>query len=187
MTTGSIGGGGPGWPVSNDNDLVVGEVVEFGPAVPAAVVGATAAQAGVVAVAPLALRPVCPPLARFGDPGESLDAFRARLLPELQARIAARIAKLEAVQAPERTHWDRRLGELKELLAYDRRELIALRATTTDAAEIRRAEDRARLRIDKYKQAQSMRADLLKAAQNERFEAELWSLEMLAACTIVTG
>lgn len=176
MTTGSMGGGGPGWPVSNDNDLVVGEVVEIGPRVQATVLGV-----------PLALRPACPPLARFGDPGESLDAFRARLLPELHTRIAARIAKLEVAQAPERTHWDRRLGELKELLACDRRELIALRATTTDAAEIRRSEDRARLRIDKYKQAQSMRADLLKAAQNERFEAELWSLEMLAACTIVTG
>jgi hypothetical protein len=180
--TGSAGGsGGPGWPVANDDDLVVGEVVEIGPRASeaSAPLGAGPARA------PLPPRPACPPLRRFGEPGESLDAFRARLLPELQTRIAERLARLEAVQAPERTHWDRRLAELKELLACDRRELVALRTASSDAAEIRRAEDRARLRIEKYKQAQSLRADLVKAADNERFEAELWSLEMLAACTLL--
>lgn len=173
---------------------MIGEIVELGPTasplpgVPSWSVATTPSPMAAPEVAASGTRiprPVSPHLRRDGLPGESLDAFRARLKPELDARVAERLAQLEAQQAPERGHWDKRLAELKELLAYDQRELVELRRTALDPAALRRAEDRARLRIDKYKQAKSMRQALVTAADRARVEAELWALEVLAGCTLL--
>ncbi len=127
--------------------------------------------------------PWCPPLMRYGEPGESLDSFRLRLTAQLGQASTSALGKAESSRDRQTALFDRQLAEMKQLLEMDKNELAYLRERG-DADAFRRANERAKLRIERFKELQATRAKFTGLAQREMADIEFSALDKLAACEL---
>ncbi len=121
---------------------------------------------------------------RYGELGQTLDAFRASLVDEL--RVMGERTRHAAGErlTHEAALWDRRLAEHQEGLAMAKRELEALAAQGVTGPRLDRARDGARLQLEKYRQTKQMRDASLGEVQREAAELELTAVDLLAACRL---
>lgn len=124
--------------------------------------------------------PVCPPLLSHGEPYESVDSFRTRLAARVTRASDSAIGRLEGSRDQQAALFDRKLAELKQLLEMDKNELAMLK-NLGDTEGFKRAQDRARFRLDKYKELQSQREKFVGLAQREVADVEFSALDKLEA------
>ncbi|MFT7578799.1 MAG: hypothetical protein ACI9MR_000460 [Myxococcota bacterium] len=127
--------------------------------------------------------PACPPLGRYGEPGESLNAFKARLavlVGEATDRVRDGLADKNA---GELALWDRQLEELRELLQMDKRE-IALVKESGDARALQRVKNRATFRMGQYKELKGFRQRAHALGSRAMADAEFSAIDKLEACTM---
>lgn len=129
--------------------------------------------------------PACPPLSRYGEPGESLDHFRGRLAPLLAEASARAVDKIGGQRAVEASIWDKQVSELKELLQMDQRELAFVKGAG-DAQALERVTRRAQFRIEKYKELLAKRDEFLALHDRRSADAEFAAMDHMAACELVT-
>lgn len=122
--------------------------------------------------------PVCPPLLRHGEPHEPLDSFRRRLAQGLSRASDSATARLEGQRDQQAALFDKKLAELKELLEMDKNELAMLKSLN-DTEGFRRAQDRARFRLEKYRELQASREKFVGLAQREVADVEFSALDKL--------
>ncbi len=127
--------------------------------------------------------PWCPPLMRYGEPGESLDSFKARLTSQLGQASNSALGKAETSLDRQTAMFDRQLAEMKQLLEMDRNELAYLRERG-DADAFRRANERAKLRMERFKELQATRAKFVGLAQRDMADIEFSALDKLASCEL---
>lgn len=128
--------------------------------------------------------PACPPLGRFGRPGESLETFQGRLAGLLSQVTDKKLGKLEGQRGVEAAIWDKQIAELKELLGMDQREMAMLREQG-DARALEQAQNRARFRMERYKELRARRDKFLGLHDRGMADVEFSALDHLAACTMV--
>ncbi|HRE91575.1 MAG TPA: hypothetical protein PK095_20825, partial [Myxococcota bacterium] len=124
--------------------------------------------------------PVCPPLLSHGEPFESLQSFQTRLAANITRASDSAIGKLEGSRDQQAALFDKKLAELKQLLEMDKNELAMLK-NLGDTEGFKRAQDRARFRLDKYKELQSQREKFVGLAQREVADVEFSALDKLEA------
>ncbi len=125
--------------------------------------------------------PVCPPLGKYGMPGESLDAFRTRLGAQLTDATDSVRDKLYGRRSVEAQLWDKQLEEMRELLEMDKRELnIVKRQGDTD--ELMRVRDRAKFRLERYKELKKTRDMAVGEVDRDITDAEFAAIDKLEAC-----
>ncbi|MCA9517458.1 MAG: ATP-binding protein [Myxococcales bacterium] len=129
--------------------------------------------------------PACPPLSRYGEPGETLDHFRARLAPLLSEASARAVDKIGGQRAVEAAIWDKQVAEMKELLTMDKRELAFVKEQG-DAQAVERVTRRAQFRIEKYKELVKKREEFLALHDRRSADAEFAAMDHMAACELVT-
>jgi len=127
--------------------------------------------------------PVCAPLMRIGEPGESLEGFRSRLAKLLGQAADGALGKAGSSRDQQAAMFDKQLAELKALLEMDKNELGFLRERG-DADALRRAGDRAKLRMERYRELQATRAKFVGLAQRDMADIEFSALDKLAACEL---
>ena len=128
--------------------------------------------------------PACPPLARWGEPGESLEAFKARLTGRLSEATGQVLGRLDSKRSAEAAMWDKQVAETRELLAADKREIAFLRERgDEDAAS--KAADRARFRIERYKELLARRERFLGLHDRDMADVEFSALDKLESCRMV--
>jgi len=93
---------------------------------------------------------------RFGQPGESIEDFRARLLPHAGQQMSGELAAATASRERTQATFKKKLDDMRELLQADQRELGFLRERG-DTDGIAKASIRAKLRIENYKALQKQR------------------------------
>ncbi len=127
--------------------------------------------------------PVCPPLMRTGEPGETLDAFRTRLAQQVKRASRPLLGRLHGRQSLETALFDQELASLRELLAGDQRELDFLKKRG-DAEALARATERTRWRIGKFREAQQRRESFVREHARASADVEFAALDHLAACEL---
>lgn len=127
--------------------------------------------------------PVCPPLNFWGNPGETLENFRARLTSLVGNARNRGLDKAERSRDMQTALLDRQVSELKELLEMDRRELAMLRQQG-DADGLRKATLRAQVRMEKYKELQATRTKFVDLAQRDMADIEFSALDKLEAAEL---
>jgi len=127
--------------------------------------------------------PMCAPLMRHGEPGERLQDFRARLVGLLGQAADGALGKAQGAADQQAALFDRQLAELRSLLAMDKTELGFLRQQG-DPQALRRAEDRAKLRMTRYKELQATKAKFVGLAERGLADIEFSALDKLAACEV---
>jgi len=127
--------------------------------------------------------PVCAPLMRIGEPGEALEAFRSRLAKLLGQAADGALGKAGNSRDQQSAMFDKQLAEMKALLAMDMNELAFLRERG-DADALRRANDRAKLRMERYRELQATRAKFVDLAQRDMADIEFSALDRLASCEL---
>jgi len=128
--------------------------------------------------------PACPPLGRYGEPGESLDAFRARLASLLAVATDRVLERQGGRRAVEESIWDRQIEEMRELLEMDRRELAQLRASG-DGAAFERANFRVKHRMARYRELLATRDKFLGLQDRAMADTEFAAMDHLEACRLV--
>ncbi len=124
--------------------------------------------------------PVCPPLLRHGEPGESVDSFRRRLASQVNLASNSVIGKLEGQRDLQAAHFDKKLAEMKALLEMDKNELAMLKSLG-DTEGYKKAQDRARFRLEKYKELQGSREKFVGLAQRDVTDVEFSALDKIEA------
>ncbi len=122
--------------------------------------------------------PFCPALNRFGEPNETVDDFRHRLAIELGRATKSALGKVTTTRDMQAAHFDKKLAELKALLEMDRNELAFLKQSGDDEA-FKKAQVRARFRLEKYKELQASRETFVGAAERDLADIELSALDKL--------
>jgi len=124
--------------------------------------------------------PFCPALNRFGEPNETVEDFRHRLAIELGRATQSALGKVTTSRDMQAAHFDKKLAELKSLLEMDRNELTFLKQSGDDEA-FKKAQVRARFRLEKYKELQASRESFVGAAERDIADIELSALDKLDA------
>ena len=127
--------------------------------------------------------PVCPPLMRYGEPGEPLEDFRARLTRPLGQAVDGALGKAQNEHDQQAAYFKRELTAMKELLEMDHREIKFLRERG-DEQGYRRALDRAQLRMERYRELQATRDKFVGLAQRGMADVEFSALDKLEACEL---
>ncbi|MFO0748292.1 MAG: helicase HerA-like domain-containing protein [Myxococcota bacterium] len=125
--------------------------------------------------------PVCLPLGTWGQPGESLEDFKARLAPRLGAATERAVGKLGGEGEQLRSSFQKKVDDMKEQLAMDQRELAIWRERG-DAEQLKKAELRVRSRIERYKELVATRDKFVGLAAREVADVEFAALDKLEAC-----
>ena len=128
--------------------------------------------------------PACLPLSRYGEPGETLEAFRQRLAGLLSQATANVVGSMGGQKAVEAAIWDKQIAEMKELLAADKRE-IAYYKTQGDTEAADKAAARARFRISRYRELQTRRESFLALHDRDMADVEFSAIDKLEACRMV--
>jgi hypothetical protein len=128
--------------------------------------------------------PACPPLSRYGEPGESLDTFRHRLATLLSQVTAQAVDRMDGQKAVEAGIWDRQVAEMRELLEADKRE-IGYYKQLGDAEAAEKAANRARFRIERYKELLGQRERFLGLHDRDMADVEFSAIDKLEACRMV--
>ncbi|MBL8785057.1 MAG: ATP-binding protein [Deltaproteobacteria bacterium] len=130
-----------------------------------------------------AVVPVCVPLGKIGVPGETLEAFRARLAKPLGQAADGALGKATGARDQQASLIDKQLADFEQLLAMDRNEIVLLKQGG-DAQALSRAKDRARFRMEKYKELKATRDKFVGLAEREMADIEFSALDKLAACEL---
>jgi len=128
--------------------------------------------------------PACPPLGVYGQPGETLEDFKARLAHRLGSSTSAAVEQRSAQRDQLQARLSRQVDEMRELMLMDQREL-ALYRERGDEEALRKAELRARVRIDKYKELKATRDKFSNLADREVADIEFAALDQLEASRYV--
>ncbi|MCC6621900.1 MAG: ATP-binding protein [Deltaproteobacteria bacterium] len=128
--------------------------------------------------------PACPPLGVYGQPGETIEDFKSRLAPKLGQATGNAVARRAGQRDQLQERLQRQVDEMKELLMMDQRELAMLRERG-DPDLLRKAELRARVRMDKFKELKATRDKFGDIAAREVADIEFAALDKLEACTYV--
>lgn len=134
-------------------------------------------QTGRVAV------PVCPPLGLHGQPGEGLEAFRARLATRLRLaseRVRDQDAGPRGVEA---AIWDKRIDAMREELEMAAREIRWL-TERGETDKLSRAKDSARLRMASFRELEAGRDAALAERERAVADSEFRDMDQLAACRL---
>jgi hypothetical protein len=127
--------------------------------------------------------PVCAPLGFWGEPNEPLDAFRLRLAGLVSNARDRGLDKARQSRDSQAALLDRQVGELRELLEMDKRELALLRERG-DAEALNRVKGRVQVRMEKYKELQAMRAKFVDLAERDMADIEFSALDKLEAAEL---
>jgi len=128
--------------------------------------------------------PACPPLSRYGEPGETLDAFRQRLAALLGTATSKVVDRMDGQRGVEQAIWDKQIAEMRELLTADKREIAYYKAQgDVEAAD--KAAVRARFRIANYKELLAKREKFLGLHDRDMADVEFSALDKLEACRMV--
>lgn len=125
--------------------------------------------------------PACPPLGVWGQPGESLEAFKTRLAPKLGAATERAVQKVSGPRDHLEASFDKKVEAMKEQLAADKREIEFL-MQKGDAEALKRARLNARVRLDRYKELLATREKFVDLGAREVADVEFAALDKLEAC-----
>jgi hypothetical protein len=124
--------------------------------------------------------PFCPPLNRHGEPNETLDDFRQRLAAEVGRAADSALGKVATSRDQQSAHFEKKLAELRALLEMDRNELAFLKQSGDDEG-FKKAQVRARFRLDKFKELQASRDKFVGLAERDMADIEFSALDKLEA------